>query len=338
MNPVVDVIIPTFRPKNSFGEIIERIKKQTVVPDNIIIINTVPRPAKKLGMKGSVINFASHPEQVSSDYIICDDGERLYINKSGTKPRITIYNINQDEFDHGATRDYAIAMSDAEYIVLMSQDTLPLDRHVIEHLITPFADKRIACTYGRQYCGKDADVIERYSKAVNFPSKDMVKSGADLKSLGTRTYFCSNACAAYRRSIYNELGGFELRTIFNEDIVMGAKIIDSGYKIAYISKARVRHFQKYNLKQTLQRNFDLGVLNRQNKELFKIIKGGNESSIVLRDAVKHLIKTRNISMIPRLLLLDVVEEIGYDAGYNYEKIPAILIRKLTLNKEYWRRN
>lgn len=46
MNSVVDVIIPTFRPKNSFGEIIERIKKQTVVPDNIIIINTVPRPAK----------------------------------------------------------------------------------------------------------------------------------------------------------------------------------------------------------------------------------------------------------------------------------------------------
>ncbi len=338
MRSVVDVIIPTFRPDNDFGEIIERIKKQTIVPENIIIINTIPRPVKKNGLKGSVINFASRPEQVSLDYIMSNDGERLYLSNKSGRPKVTIYNITQDEFDHGATRDYAVAMSDAQYIVLMSQNTLPLDRHMIEYLLLPFGDKSIACTYGRQYCGKNADVIEKYTKAVNFPDKDMVKSGADLKSIGTKTYFCSNACAAYRKSVYNELGGFDYRTIFNEDMVMGAKIINSGYKIAYASKAKVRHFQKYNLKQTLQRSFDLGVLNRQYKDLFKIMKGGNESSFMLRDAVKYLIKTGNISMIPRVVILDIIEEIGYDAGYNYEKIPAVFIKRLSLNKEYWRRN
>lgn len=336
MRSVVDVIIPTFRPDNSFGEIIERIKKQTIVPENIIIINTVPRPIKKNGV-GSVINFNSHTEQLSPDYIICNNGEKLYFDKRNVKPKITIYNITQDEFDHGATRDYAIAMSDAQYIVLMNQNAVPLDRHMIEYLLLPFGDKSIACTYGRQFCSKNCDVIEKYTKIVNFPDKDIVKSGADLKSLGTRTYFCSNACAAYRKSVYNELGGFDYRTIFNEDMVLGAKIINSGYKIAYASKAKVRYYQKYNYKQTLQRSFDMGVLNRQYKDLFKIMKGGNESSFMLKDVVKYLIKSGNISYIPRTILLDVIEEMGYDAGYNYEKIPAILIKKLSLNKEYWRR-
>lgn len=338
MNNVVDVIIPTFRPDNNFAEIIERIKKQTIVPENIIIVNTIPRPVKKHETKGSVINFGERPEQVSPDYIICKDGERLYLAKKEGKPRVTIYNITQDEFDHGATRDYAIAMSDAQYIMLMSQNTLPLDRHLLENLIMPFTDKSVACTYGRQCYTKDADIIEKYMMAVNFPKNDMVKSGADLKSLGTKTYFCSNACAMYRRSVYDELGGFDFRTIFNEDMVFGAKIIDNGYKIAYVSKAKVRHFQKYNLKQTLQRNFDQGVLNRQYKELFKITKGGNESSLVLRDVVKYLIKTGNASLIPRVLMVDIVEELGYEAGYNYEKIPAVVIKKLTMNKEYWRRD
>ena len=337
MRNVVDVIIPTFRPDNNFGEIIERIKKQTIVPENIIIVNTIPRPIKKNGLKG-VIDFNSSQEQVSSDYIICKDGERLNISTKGSRPRVSIYNITQDEFDHGATRDYAVALSDAQYIILMNQNTVPLDRHMIEYLLLPFGDKSIGCTYGRQYCDSNADVIDKYAKAVNFPGKDVVKSGADLKSLGTRTYFCSNACAAYRKSIYEELGGFDYRTIFNEDMVMGAKIINSGYKIAYASKAKVRHFQKYNFKQTLQRSFDLGVLNRQYKDLFKIMKGGNESSFVLREAVKYLIKTGNIGLIPKAVLLDIAEGIGYDVGYNYEKIPAVLIKKLTMNKEYWRKN
>lgn len=338
MNSVVDVIIPTFRPDSSFEEVIERIKKQTIVPENIIIVNTIPRPVKKNGAKGKVINFGEKQEQESLDYIVCKDGARLYLADKSSKPRITIYNITQDEFDHGATRDYAIAMSDAQYIMLMSQNTLPLDRHLIENLIMPFTDKSIACTYGRQFCGKDADVIEKYAMATNFPKQDRVKSGADLKNLGIRTYFCSNACAMYRRSVYNELGGFDFRTIFNEDMVFGAKIIDNGYKIAYVSKAKVRHYQKYNLKQTLQRNFDQGVLNRQYKELFKITKGGNETSLVLKDAVKYLVKTGNASLVPRVLLMDIIEEVGYDAGYNYEKIPAVFIKKLTMNKEYWRRN
>lgn len=34
-----------------------------------------------------------------------------------------------------------------------------------------------------------------------------------------KTFFCSNVCAMYRRSIYEKLGGFVKHTIFNEDMI-----------------------------------------------------------------------------------------------------------------------
>lgn len=63
-----------------------------------------------------------------------------------------------------------------------------------------------------------------------------MKSSADLERLGIKTYFCSNVCAAYCREIYCELGGFESGTIFNEDMIYAAKLIKSGYSIAYCAK------------------------------------------------------------------------------------------------------
>ena len=45
------------------------------------------------------------------------------------------------------------------------------------------------------------------------------KSFKDLPILGVKTFFCSNVCAAYKKNIYDDLGGFIKRTIFNEDMI-----------------------------------------------------------------------------------------------------------------------
>ena len=58
-----------------------------------------------------------------------------------------------------------------------------------------------------------------------------------LRRLGIKTFFCSNVCAAYRREIYEELGGFVKHTIFNEDMIYAAKAVEAGYAIAYAADA-----------------------------------------------------------------------------------------------------
>lgn len=333
----IDVIIPTFRPGREFEKLIDRLRKQTVVPDNIIIVNTLPRLSKRQDEKGSIINFAPRPEKTDSLSIKGEDGFNINFYNEGEEGKISVFNIRQDEFDHGATRDYGIAMSDAQFIILMNQEALPLDARMIEELVKPFEDKTVACSYGRQFCRRGEDKTQQLLQKCYFPGKPYVKSGADLKRKGMETYFCSNACAAYRRSVYNELGGFGVRTIFNEDIVLGAKIIGAGYKIAYTPYARVRYHKVYDAKQSFQRSFDLGVLSSQYRDLFKAAGTITEETPAVKRTAAKLMKDNNYIMLTRLLVFDVIDAVGYEAGINYEKIPAQLIRKLTLNKEYWRK-
>ncbi len=41
----------------------------------------------------------------------------------------------------------------------------------------------------------------------------------DTAAYGIKTYFCSNVCAAYKKKIYQEMGGFIEHAIFNEDMI-----------------------------------------------------------------------------------------------------------------------
>ena len=42
----------------------------------------------------------------------------------------------------------------------------------------------------------------------------------------------------YRRDIYLKMGGFVTKTIFNEDMIMAANMVQAGYQIAYAAEAK----------------------------------------------------------------------------------------------------
>lgn len=86
--------------------------------------------------------------------------------------------------------------------------------------------------------------------------------------LGIKTYFCSNVCAAYKRDIFEQLGGFVNHTIFNEDMIYAAGVIQAGYAIAYAADAKVIHSHNYSGWQQFTRNFDLGVSHVQYPAVF----------------------------------------------------------------------
>ena len=102
----------------------------------------------------------------------------------------------------------------------MTQDALPADNRLLEELTAPFlSDDRIAVSYARQLPEKDSGEIERFTRAYNYPEESCVKGKEQLSEMGIKTYFCSNVCAAYKKDIYQELGGFVRHTIFNEDMM-----------------------------------------------------------------------------------------------------------------------
>lgn len=300
----IDVIIPTYKPdKAALSELLAALNEQTIKPNKISIINT--------------------------------DSRYLQENDYAGISNVYISHIALEEFDHAATRNKAITMSDSEFVILMTQDAMPVNNRLIEELLMPFKDEKVALTYARQIPKSDCNIIEQYTRFFNYPDKDIVKTKEDIETMGIKAYFCSDVCAAYRVSIYHELGGFVKKAIFNEDSLYAAKAVQAGYKVYYASKALIRHSHNYSNMQYFHRNFDLGVSHREHAEIFDAVKSEDEGVKLVLDTMKYLIKKNKWCMIPKLIISSSFKYMGYKLGKRYDKLPKGTVLKCTMSKRYW---
>ncbi|MBQ8639202.1 MAG: glycosyltransferase family 2 protein [Lachnospiraceae bacterium] len=303
MNYTVDVIIPAYKPGPSFQELLDRLTRQTYPVRRILVINTE---------------------------------ESLYPADQIRQPEnMELYHITRDEFDHGTTRNRAAQMADSDLMLFMTQDALPADKHLVANLVAAFKDETVGAAYARQIAHRDHSLIERYTRQFNYPAKSFVKRSADLGRLGIKTFFCSDACAMYRRSLYLELGGFRPQAIFNEDMLFASELIYGGYGIAYQADARVIHSHDYTGMEQLKRNFDNGVSQALNPRVFADVPAYGEGMKLVKKTAICLIRHGEGKEVFRLIWLSACKMIGFSLGKSYFKLPKPLIMKLTSNKEYW---
>jgi len=308
----IDIIIPVYKPDQKFGRLLRAISRQTVLPDKIIILNTLSEGHEPDDFKDA---FRSLLKQ---DVVI------------------DIFDLSPEEFDHGRTRDEGIRTSYADVVIMMTQDAVPDDDMLIEELITRFEkDDQVGVVYARQLPDRDCNVIESYTRNFNYPAWDMEKSKADLLKMGIKAFFCSDVCAAYRRDVYLDLGGFEYPCIFNEDMIMARRIIDSGMKVYYASRARVIHSHNYSNKEQFKRNFDLGVSQKDHPDVFGNISSESEGSQMVLATVKYLFKTGKPHLIFKLGTSCASKYAGYFLGKHYDRLKPEKIIKYTSNPHYW---
>ena len=246
-----------------------------------------------------------------------------------------VYHIAPEEFDHGATRDMAARKSTADLMLFMTQDAVPADTHLVEYLAKAFDDPLVAAAYARQLAKKTDSAIERFTRNFNYPAESRVKTQADIQALGIKTYFCSNSCAMYRKSTYEELGGFLPEAIFNEDMVFASTAINAGYSVAYVAEARVIHSHNYTGFQQFQRNFDNGVSHADNQETFHNVETLGEGKRLVFDTARYLIRHHEFGQLFRLVYISGCKVVGYKLGEKYYKLPKKLISFCTMNKKYW---
>lgn len=305
---MVDVIIPVYRPDEKLEKLIGQLKIQTMKPSHIFFLQTMVGDSEDKRVE-KILKEAEHAKVIP---------------------------VDKDEFDHGGTRNQGAALSDAQYMLFMTQDAVPEDEYLIENMYRHItSDEKIATAYARQMPDEAAGPIESYTRKFNYPEQSSVKSADDLERLGIKTYFCSNACAMYKKSVYGELGGFVTETIFNEDMIFASRVIGAGYKIAYAADARVIHSHKYTYREQLTRNFDLGVSQRQYREIFENIRSESEGIRLIKDAIRYLARCGKWYLIPDLIFQSGFKFIGYRLGLKYEKLPGWLVKKLSMNKRYW---
>lgn len=220
---------------------------------------------------------------------------------------------------------------------MMTQDAMPADDNLIEQLTEPLRDQ-VAVSYARQLPREDCAPVECYTREFNYPAQSRIKSAEDLKTLGIKTFFCSNVCAAYRRDIYEELGGFVKHTIFNEDMIYAAKAVEAGYAIAYAADARVIHSHNYTNVQQFQRNFDLGVSQAEHPEVFAAYPSESEGKRMVKDVTAYLRKNHMSGKLLHFYIQCACKYAGYLLGKNYRRLPGKWVLAFTSNKEYWKQN
>ena len=304
----VDVIIPIYKPDKGLFTLLDRLERQTVPVGKIILMNTEEKYFQRL----------TYGTRFAEQY-----------------PDVKVCHLSKREFDHGGTRHRGVEQSDAEVFVTMTQDALPADTYLIEKL-TARLSAQVAAAYARQLPREDCGELEKASRIFNYPAASRLKTAADLERLGVKTYFCSNVCAAYRRDIYDKLGGFIRHTIFNEDMIYAAAVIRSGYGIAYEAEARVYHSHHYTNLQQFRRNFDLGVSQADHPEVFAGVPSESEGKKLIKDTYHYLKEKKKLYLFPQFCVQCCFKYAGYLLGKRYRKLPRKWILKITNNREYWR--
>lgn len=307
----VDVIIPVYRPDKKLFALLNALNKQTLRPQTIILMNT--------------------EKKYFDELVWGTDFPQRY-------PNVEVHHISKEEFDHGGTRRRAVRQSEAAAFVMMTQDAIPADDKLLENLVGGLYRQEktpIAVAYARQLADDKCGILEIASREFNYPDKSMTKTAKDLDSLGIKTFFCSDVCAAYRRDVYEKLGGFVRHTLFNEDMIFASKAIKAGFAVRYQADAQVVHSHNYSNAQQLHRNFDLGVSQHQHPEVFKGVSSESEGKKLVISTTKRLIKEKKALSLPHFYAQCASKYAGYLLGKNYDKLPRNMVKKLTTNPGYF---
>lgn len=253
----ISVIIPTLNAGDQLKALLDALKKQTVKPDEILVVDSQS-----------------------------EDHTCLLAEQSGAK----VVLVKREEFDHGRTRDMALRMAAGDMIVFMTQDALPVNDCFLANLIAPLADAEVAAVGGRQVARKDARPFERLVRMHNYPAVNRKWSAQDIGTLGVRAFLISDVCAVYRRESYLAVGGFDYPILTNEDMLMAERLLHAGYKLAYSGDAAVYHSHHFTLAQEYRRNLIIGKTMKRYEKRFEHVGELGTGVKLVKDVLRDLIR------------------------------------------------
>ncbi len=317
----VDVIIPVYKPDERLYKSIIMLAEQSIIPHEIILLHTVEEKteSKELLARLQKLNIIKR-------------------HSCNTDIKIRINPVRKEDFDHGATRDAGARLSNAEYVLFMTQDAVPADKELIKNLLTTLQEDKVALVYARQKASRGATYKEKVTRKFNYPEISCIKSADDIETFGIKTFFASNVCAMYKRDIYFKLGGFVKSTIFNEDMIFAYNVINNGYSIGYVAEAVVYHSHNYSLCDQFTRSFDNGVSHNQYREVFESVKVSSEGIKYLLYLIERARYDKKEYMIFEYIIDCGMRYIGFLLGKHYDKLPKSVVKKLSMNKRFWDEN
>jgi rhamnosyltransferase len=204
------LIIRCFNEEAHIGRLLTGVLRQTHLPDEILVVDS--------GSTDATVAIASEFD-------------------------VQVVSISPELFSFGHALNVGIAASTAEIAIFASAHVYPIYDDWIKELVAPFADERVALTYGRQQTPPGGRFSEQRLLSQWFPPQSARRQ---------RHPFCNNANAAIRRSAWEQRPYDEQLTGL-EDLDWAKYAMESGHSIAYVAEAPVVHVHDESFKQVFNR-------------------------------------------------------------------------------------
>lgn len=304
MSPSVALIILTHNALSTITQLLVAVQKQSLQPISILFMDTDST-----------------------------DGTRDVITLNG----FAFYDVKKHKFDHGATRQLATTLVDADIFVFMTQDALFADSEALQNIIATFVcDEKIGCVYGRQLPRPNSTPLEAYARLYNYGEESRIFTYADRFVYGIKTCFNSDSFAAYRKSALREVGGFPQHVIMGEDMCVAAKMLMQGWKVAYNADAKVYHSHHYGVIQEFRRYFTIGVFHQDNLWILQNFSTAyGEGWKFVRSELSYCWSKRAYWSLVRSVISAVVKILGYKLGRCYKCLPIRVRKIFCLSPDYW---
>ena len=289
-SPVASVVIPTFQAGPGFDELLGRIFSQKT----------------DFGYEVLVIDSGS------------TDGTAELAGRHGA----SVYRIDPNEFDHGATRNLGASLSAGHYIAFLVQDALPTDDKWLAAMVENLdADETVAGVYGRQIPRPDSSPLtralmrdwptsslERREQFDGGPEPYAALPPDTRRSLST----FDNVSSCIRRPVWERIPLERAR--FGEDLRWGKTVVQAGHKLIYEPRSAVYHSHERGALYDLRRHYVDGLLHQ---ELFGFTP--NPARLLLDTALTsaHLYLNKDDTtpaIAPRFLLLSIRHALCSQAG------------------------
>jgi rhamnosyltransferase len=279
---IFTVCVPTLNAAIHWNDFVEALKAQSVSPQRVIVIDSEST-----------------------------DGTAELARGEG----FCLIPVTRKNFHHGATRQIAVDLApNSEVIVYLTQDALLAKTDAIETLLRPFADRAVGAVYGRQLPRKGAGPVEAHARHFNYPPTSNIRTLASARTLGFKSIFFSNSFGAYRCSALVGVGGFPGNVNFGEDTVVAARLLLSGWKIAYAGDAEVYHSHNYNFREEFTRYVHVGELHATHPELLREFGGASGEGLRFVKSELSMLSKEAPVEIPSAVIRSACKFFGYRVG------------------------
>jgi rhamnosyltransferase len=244
--PLVSIVIPTLNGGDTLRRLLESIASQT----------------------------ASFEREILAVDSGSTDGTLDMLREHG----VAVTTVPPNSFNHGDTRNVALANARGEYAVLIVQDALPSNRDWLAELVRPLVnDRLIAGTFARQQPWPDASrlTVHYLKRWVACQPAPRIVPPLSAEAFGAMTpaerhVMCAfdNVCSCIRLSVWR---AHPFRpTPIAEDLEWAQSVLTAGYRLAYVPSAVVWHsherpvryelYRTYRVHQRLQALFGLSTI------------------------------------------------------------------------------